>query len=171
MILEDRINETSEVPVLIFQLEWEQFAIELLEIKEIIQAGQIRKLPKSLEFIEGIYNYRGNIIHIVNLKKKLRLNEYALYKSKIKRENNTNNSAKKFFMILDISNKDIGVIVDQIINMEYVNPRNIEGLSPIFQTNLGIEYIKGIIKFKDRPRILVDMRKMLKEVKQQIIEK
>jgi len=40
---------------IIFQIGWEQFAIDFLDVKEIIRAGQIRKLPKSLDFVDGIY--------------------------------------------------------------------------------------------------------------------
>lgn len=82
MIQDQEYKNINQVSILIFQIGWEQFVIDLVDVKEIIQAGQIRKLPKSLEYIDGIYNYRGEIIHIVNLKKKLQLNEYMLYCSK-----------------------------------------------------------------------------------------
>jgi len=41
----------------------------------MVQADQIRELPEILVYIDGIYNYRGEIIRIVNLKMKLNLDE------------------------------------------------------------------------------------------------
>ena len=66
MIQEGRRIDDEQISVIIFRVGNEEFAIDLLDVKEIIQSGQIRRLPKSLDYIEGIYNYRGNIIHIIN---------------------------------------------------------------------------------------------------------
>lgn len=41
----------------------------------MVKAGQIKKLPKFLDDINSIYNYRGEIIRIINLKMKLNLDE------------------------------------------------------------------------------------------------
>ena len=71
-------NELDKTSVIIFEIGLEEFAIELSSIKEIVKAGQIRKLPKSLDFIDGIYNYRGDIIHILNLEKVLNLHDIKI---------------------------------------------------------------------------------------------
>ena len=68
---EGNYTQGDQLSVVLFETEGEQFAINLYDTKEIILAGQIRKLPQSYEFVEGIYNYRGDIIHIINLSKKL----------------------------------------------------------------------------------------------------
>lgn len=68
MVQDLEYKDINQVSILIFQIGWEQFVVDLLEVKEIIQARQIRKLPKSLDYIDGIYNYRGDIIHVVTYK-------------------------------------------------------------------------------------------------------
>ena len=165
------VNHAQEdkFSVILFETEGEQFAINLYDTKEIILAGQIRKLPQSYEFIEGIYNYRGEIIHIINLSKKLNLYEYKIYhdnKNKEKYESN-----KKYIIIVTLNKVNTGFLVDKIIDIASIDINLIEGLSPIFQTSVGIEYIKGIIKFKDRPRILLDLSKILLEIEQTVLEK
>lgn len=159
----------DKLSVILFETEGEQFAINIYDTKEIILAGQIRKLPQSYDFIDGIYNYRGEIIHIVNLSKKLNLNEYKIYNLNKNEENYS--SEKKYIIIVSVNNVNTGFLVDRILDIENIDINLIEGLSPIFQTSVGIEYIKGIIKFKDRPRILLDLSKILSEVEQTIIEK
>ncbi len=71
-------KEIDQISILTFKIGWEEFVIDLLDVKEIIQAGQIRKLPKSIDYIDGIYNYRGEIIPVIYLKKKLDLVQYLL---------------------------------------------------------------------------------------------
>ncbi len=158
----------EQISIIIFEVNKEQFAINLLEVKEIVQASQIRRLPKSFDFVEGIYNYRGDIIHIVNLKKKLNLNNTFLYKSKkissddeVDQDNSS--STTNFIIILNILDTFIGFLVDRIINVININRNSIVSLSPIFQTSVGIEYVKGIIKLEDKPRILIDLSKVLNE--------
>ena len=175
--MQEQMYSRDQMSIIIFEVAGEQFGIDLLDVKEIIQAGQIRRLPKSLDFVEGIYNYRGDIIHIINLKKKLNLNEYGLYKLKKSLINETdennddsNKLTQKFIIIVNINNNNIGFYVDQIINVSNISSEEIIGLSPIFQTSIGIEYINGIIKFKDKPRILIDLSKILSEAEQLSIQ-
>jgi len=156
-------QDVEQVSILTFQIGWEQFVIDLLDVKEIIQAGQIRKLPKSLDFIDGIYNYRGEIIHIINLKKKLNLDQYMLYESKHSSFDDTL-SSKTFIIIIKLDTDLIGFYVDQIVSIDHILPKEIIGLSPIFQTSIAIDFIRGIINFKDRPRVVLDLTKIFSEV-------
>ena len=164
MIQEKSGNSGNDRSVILFEIGWEQFAIDLVDVKEIVQAGQIRKLPKSMDFIEGIYNYRGDIIHIVNLKKKLKLEEYKLYRFKDSSNDENNGAKKKYIVILNVNNMLLGFLVDRILNISHIKANDIISLSPIFQTNVSIESINGIIKFKDRPRILLDLSNIFKQV-------
>ncbi|MFX1376237.1 MAG: chemotaxis protein CheW [Promethearchaeota archaeon] len=171
MIRDQESKDRNQVSILIFQIGWEQFVINLLEVKEIIQAGQIRKLPNSLDYIDGIYNYRGEIIHIVNLKKKLKLNEHMLYRSKKSLEVDENYSnTKKYIIILKVDNNLVGFYADRIINIDNIDVNDISELSRIFQTSVAMEYIKGVINFKERPRIMLDLGKILIEVEKFKIE-
>jgi len=160
-------NDGNQVSIIIFQVGWEQFVIDLLDVKEIITAGQIRKLPKSLDYIDGIYNYRGEIIHVINLRKKLNLDEYIIYRSKntsMMEEEEELGNTKKYIIILKVDNNLIGFYVDQIINIDHIDVGEIVQLSPIFQTSVAMEYIKGVINFKERPRIMLDLGKIFNEV-------
>ena len=157
-------QEVEQVSILTFEIGWEQFVIDLLDVKEIIQAGQIRKLPKSLDFIDGIYNYRGEIIHVINLRKKLDLDKYILYESKYSSFNQDMNTSKNFIIILKVDNDLIGFYVDSIVAIDHILPNEILELSPIFQTSVAIEFINGIINFKDRPRVMLNLSKIFSEV-------
>lgn len=157
-------KEIDQISILTFQVGWEEFVIDLLDVKEIIQAGQIRKLPKSIDYVDGIYNYRGEIIHVINLKKKLDLDQYLLYQDKHSSFEQDSSKEKRFIIILKVESDLVGFYVDQIISIDHILPEEIIGLSPIFQTSVAIEFIKGIINFKDRPRVMLDLSKIFSEV-------
>ena len=157
-------KEIDQISILTFKIGWEEFVIDLLDVKEIIQAGQIRKLPKSIDYIDGIYNYRGEIIHVINLKKKLELDQYLLYQEKYSSFEQESSGTKKFIIILKVDDDLVGFYVDQIISIDHILPDEIVRLSPIFQTSVAIEFIKGIINFKERPRVVLNLTKIFTEV-------
>jgi purine-binding chemotaxis protein CheW len=160
------LKEGEQFSVILFEVGGEEFAIDLLDVQEIIQTGQIRRLPQSFDFIEGIYNYRGNIIHIINMKKKLKLSDYRIYK-----KDTGDNSSQKFIIIVNINETTIGFYVDRIVKVAQIDTNKLIGLSPIFQTSItNVEYVKGIIKFEDRPRIFIDLHKILSESEQLSIQ-
>ena len=165
MVQKQVYEDMDQISILSFKIGWEEFVIDLFDVKEIIQAGLIRKLPKSLDYIDGIYNYRGEIIHIINLKKKLNLNQYILY-SKNSSFENKSITAKKFIIILKLDNNLVGFYVDQIISIDHIDPTEIVGLSPIFQTSVAMEYIKGIVNFEQRPRVMLDVGRIFSEIEQ-----
>lgn len=169
-MLEKSESEVNAISVIIFEVEGEQFAIDLLHAREIIQKGQIRRLPQTFEFIEGIYNYRGDIIYVINLSKKLELHKYKSYKSE-EVEEEEEKSDETYLVIVNINNVNTGLLVDRIINISHIKNKEIVGLSPIFETSISMEYIDGIIKFKDRPRILLNVDKILTEAEQVKIQK
>jgi len=157
-------KEIDQISILTFKIGWEEFVIDLLDVKEIIQAGQIRKLPKSIDYIDGIYNYRGEIIHVINLKKKLELDQYLLYQEKYSSFELESSGTKKFIIILKVDSDLVGFYVDQIISIDHILPDEIVRLSPIFQTSVAIEFIKGIINFKERPRVVLNLTKIFTEI-------
>ena len=184
------ITEKNQISLIVFRVGREEFVIDLLDVKEIIQSQQIRRLPQSFEFIEGIYNYRGDIIHIINLRKKLRLSEYIIYRRKENIEKLPKNEGEKgkeledgkneikrdieivdikeeekqnFIIIVNINDTSIGFYVDEIINVSHVGYNELEALSPIFQTSVSMEYIRAIVRSKDKPRIFIDLAKVLSE--------
>ncbi|MBY8982683.1 MAG: hypothetical protein KGD57_07025 [Candidatus Lokiarchaeota archaeon] len=46
MIDDKNSNEIENLSVVIFEIEWEQFVVNISDVREIVQAGQIRKRKK-----------------------------------------------------------------------------------------------------------------------------
>ncbi len=54
-----------------FLLGNEEFAIEILKIKEIIALQEITPLPRLPDYVKGVINLRGRIIPVVDLRNRL----------------------------------------------------------------------------------------------------
>ncbi|MCD8493441.1 MAG: chemotaxis protein CheW [Geovibrio sp.] len=53
-------------------LSGEKYGINIMDIEEILRMMDITKVPKAPAFVEGIINLRGQVIPIVDLRKKAR---------------------------------------------------------------------------------------------------
>lgn len=53
--------------MLLFCLENERYALESKQIVEIVPLIEIKKLPHAPDYISGVFNYRGQIVPIVDL--------------------------------------------------------------------------------------------------------
>jgi purine-binding chemotaxis protein CheW len=52
---------------LTFMLGGEMFAIEILNIKEIIEYGNVTAVPMTPEFLRGLINLRGRVEPVIDL--------------------------------------------------------------------------------------------------------
>jgi len=70
--------ETGIVEVLRFQLAYQEFALEMRYVREVILTGEITPVPGAPPFISGICAARGQIISLVDLRVLFSLPEKGL---------------------------------------------------------------------------------------------
>ncbi len=102
---------------LIFKIDEEYYGIEILKIKEIIGIMPITRLPGEKGEIEGIINLRGQIIPVIDLRKKFGFPEREY-------------DDRTCIIILEyFYNKEkilYGVIVDRVIEVMKISSQSIE---------------------------------------------
>jgi purine-binding chemotaxis protein CheW len=75
---ESGVAETGIVEVLRFQLAYQEFALEMRYVREVILTGEITPVPGAPAFISGICAARGQIISLVDLRVLFSLAEKGL---------------------------------------------------------------------------------------------
>ena len=66
-------HELSEVQLVTFMLAAEEYGVPISQIQEIDRLAKITKVPKAAEFIEGITNLRGEVIPVLDTRKRFEL--------------------------------------------------------------------------------------------------
>jgi len=130
-----------------FFLGTEEYAVDILRIKEIKLMQEITSVPKSPDFVEGVINLRGDIIPIIDLKKKLSLGKAAI-------------DEETKIIVVEIEGKLVGMIVDEVSEVIEIEDTK---LAPPPSIIAGIEgeYLKGVGKMDDKLLILLDITKIL----------
>lgn len=130
-----------------FSLGHEGFAIPLLQVRELISVPETTPIPYSPAHFLGIMNLRGQVISVVDLRKKMKLKE-------------ADEHAENAVIIIEIGGVNMGVVVDSI-NKVLAFPRTDVAQVPEIGTQVNAEYIEGIYKNNNDLVVLLDLAKVL----------
>jgi len=150
---EHRPEETAQLVV--FELDGEEYAVEITEVREIIKPPEITPVPGAPEFIRGIFNLRGKIVVVIDMEKRFRLvREHP--------------AESRHVIISLVGETHFGVMVDQVTEVVRIPARSIKPPPPLVSSKIRLEYLKGVAvlsESEDRPRLLIllDLPKMLQE--------
>ena len=102
-MVQDPQRQTRDelVQLAAFRIGGEEYAIDIMRIKEIIHPLKITKVPKSPPFIEGVVELRGAILPVVDLRKR-----FDLVNIEITR-------ASKY-IIVSLEGRILGLVVDAV---------------------------------------------------------
>ena len=124
----------------------EKYGINIMDIEEILRMLEITKVPKAPSFVEGIINLRGQVIPIVDLRKKLGIN--------VPEEN-----GQTRIVNVNIKGKKIGFVVDSVDEVLRLEPETIDK-APGSSTGPEAYYIDGVAKRKNGMIILLNVHKL-----------
>lgn len=135
----------------IFSLGEEEYGLNISYAQEIIRVpDQITKLPNMPAFIDGVFNLRGKVIPIIDLKKRF---DFA------QNERNADNR----LLVIDLGNMLLGTIVNDVSEVLMVDDASIENLYSEM-VSIGQNCIQGICNMGDRLILLLDALKLKEEV-------
>lgn len=124
-----------------------QYGIPIEQVHEITRTSEVTQLPSMPDFFEGIMNLRGNIIPIMDLKKRFHLG------STIKQDTTR-------VIVANFDKRKCGIIVDDVLEIIPVLAADIED-APIFAGGITSNYLIGIAKVDERLIIALDIQKIM----------
>lgn len=131
-----------------FELYGEVFALPILDVREIIRMTTITPVPQAPAFVEGVINLRGQIIPVVDLRKRFGLSSQAA----------TEDSR---IIVAELgAGLVLGMIVDAVREVERIPSDTINPPPSLVAGSIGSEYIKGISNYEDKMIVHIDMRKV-----------
>ena len=147
--------EKEFIQVVTFLLNGEEFGVNIMNVQEVIRVGSITHVPNSLNYIKGVFNLRGTILPVMDLRKRLGFPE-------------AEPSRQQRVIVVEFSGNRIGFLVDQVKGVFTLPVSQIEA-SPSIQNVTVAQFISGLAKMDDRLIILLDLARLLsKEEKQEV---
>ena len=143
---ENRVDLEDSTNLVTFRLGSGEYAIDIMQAKEIIKMEKITLIPNAPDFVEGVINLRGNIIPIIDLKKRFNLEE-------------TEGDKNTGIIIVKIEDVDMGIIIDSISKVVSISNSDIQPPPPML-SGIGQKYIKGVGKLEDKLLVVLDLEKL-----------
>lgn len=147
---ENEIMEDSErKQVVVFELADEEYAVDITQSKQIIKVPKITPVPNTPAYVRGVINLRGQIVPVVDLRKRFGINSGTGEKERI--------------ITIEYEDMLIGLLVDDIKEVLWYNTEKELESAPEIDTAVRQDYIKGVIKKGKRLIVLIDLEKLLFE--------
>lgn len=149
--MNDREVCFDQTQYLTFHLAGEEYAVGILQVKEIITYGTLTKVPHTPASIRGVINLRGNVVPVVDLGVK-----FGLAASPI--------TDRTCIVIVEANINDMqtvmGVVADsvsQVISM----PRDSILPAPAFGTQVRVDFLRGMGKSGEKFVLVLDIDRVL----------
>jgi purine-binding chemotaxis protein CheW len=153
---------SREGKYLTFELDGEEYGLEILKVKEIIGIMNITSVPQTPDYVKGVINLRGKVIPVIDLRLKFSMESLEY-------------SERTCIIMVDIAGTSgkkvmVGIVVDSVSEVLNIRGDEIED-SPSFGSRLSTEYILGMAKVKGGVKILLDIDQVLNAEELNILDK
>jgi purine-binding chemotaxis protein CheW len=154
-------KKQGQIQVVEFALGNEHFAIDLFDVKEVVEYTSITKLPNVPQYVKGIIDLRGEITTIIDLKQRLNITEGGTVAAESSR-----------IIVLDdkITRSKIGILVDDVTSVSTFEPTQVDYTSASVSKEdtaiLGIIKRKVRVKEKETNELIIwiDIKQLLNDI-------
>ncbi len=146
-----KVAQKQQEQYLTFFVNNENLAINIDEVKEIIEITNITHVPMTPDYIKGVINLRGNVVPVIDLSARL--------------SNKTCDISKRSCIVLvEISTaagkQNVGMLVDQVSEIVEISIENIQSV-PEFGGEIRTEFIQAMGRIGDDFIILLEVNNIL----------
>jgi len=138
----------SDLKVVNFKIGQEEYAIDIMKVDSIVPVEKILRIPDSPPSVEGLMDFRGTAIPVINGRKKF-------------------SSGGDFgkavrAIVVNSGNKKVGILVDEVKEVISLSQRSLEEPPIEISTDVN-RYIGAISNSEGRMIIILDVDKILSE--------
>ncbi len=149
-------TKEGETQLVAFKMGEEEFACNIKDVSEVIKMLKVTPLPRSLDFIEGVINLRGEVIPVIDLRKR-----FGMYTAERTKESR--------IIIVEVDDRLIGLIVDAVSEVARISNDQIQE-APNHVAGGRTDLITGVGKLDQRMIIILDVEKILSTDEQIALE-
>jgi purine-binding chemotaxis protein CheW len=145
-----------EEQLVVFRLAGEHYGLDIGSVQEIIVWQPVTRVPRAPGFVEGIINLRGNVIPVVDLRRR-----FGLEGAEPGRQTR--------IMVVEIGSLVVGLVVDGVSEVLRVPASAVEPPSAVI-SGVDTQFIRGVAKVGERLIILLNPYRILDDREQAALE-
>ncbi len=134
--------------IVIFQIGPEYLGIKAVKVHQISEPIEAVRIPNIPDYILGIINFRGTVIPLIDLKRRLEVEP-------------TTNQKEQMMIIAEEEGRKAGLIVDRVIGLKQIPVESLEVHPQLIATKFEKEFFQGIARLPEYPVFLLDLKKIM----------
>lgn len=131
---------------ILFHVAENTFAIPSMQVQQMEMIEQITRVPNAPGFVDGIVAVRGQIVPVVNVRRRFGL-EARPY------------DLRSRLIVTQVNSRVVGLAVDEAREFFAFDPQQILPPPDSLVTN-GAAFIRGVVSLENRLVFLLDLEKM-----------
>lgn len=143
----ENVGFSDELQLVAFSLAGEEYAVDILYVQEINRLLNITRVPKAPYYIEGVINLRGNVVPVIDLRKRFSLPPREI-------------TDRTRIIIIKIREITVGIIVDSVLEVLRIPSSAVEP-PPGLTGAVDQEFLHGVGKLNERLLILLNLEKVI----------
>lgn len=132
--------------VVVFRVGSEHIGVDIKNVREVSEAGDLVFVPNSPDFLLGLVNMRGNVIPVVSLKKRLGI---------------SGEEEGNFLLIVEDKGRIAGLKVDELFGTKKIDKGNINRNSKLISTKREKDFFLGVYENAEKPILLLNLERTL----------
>jgi len=154
----ETVSVDEEEQYVVFKVGEEEYGVPIEKIREINRVSSITKIPRAPKFLEGLMNLRGEVIPVIDLRKRfeLELRERDEFTRVI---------------VTDLDKKLVGFIVDSVEGVERIPRASIIDAPSMLLTSDAGKFIASVARLKEKVILILDIGKILTEAETEKLER
>jgi purine-binding chemotaxis protein CheW len=136
----------GQLQLVTFDVAGEEFAVDILAVREINRMMSLTRVPNSPSEVEGVINLRGKIIPVIDLRRRFGLEQ-------------RDHSQDSRIVVVEVCERVVGFIVDRVHEVLRISKSIVEP-APEMVCSIDSDFIAGVGKLEDRLVILLDVAKL-----------
>jgi len=140
-------NQMEEFQLILFELGNSYYGIPIEKVSEINRIEQITVLPKAPKHVEGVINLRGNVVPVIDLRKRFGMKLVERTK-------------KNKIIVVIVEKRLFGIIVDTVHEVISLSKDNIEPTLPT-TSGLKADFINSIGKLQEKLIIILEIENII----------
>ena len=159
--METAVNEATEIAqYLTFHLAEETYAMDVVQIREVLELLAITKIPRAPEYMRGVINVRGGAVPVIDMRLRFDMPPQET-------------TIDTCIIVLEVVTGQgalvLGALVDSVEEVIELAPSEIEP-PPDIGTGLNAAFIKGMGRRDERFVIILDANRIFDTAELGIIE-
>lgn len=150
----------AESRLVVFALENEEYGLPIEQVQEIMRLGDIRTIPDTPDYIQGLINIRGQAIPLVNLHIRFDIHTRLVdteINDETKEKTEDEFEENSYALITEYEGHLVALSVDEV--REVISVDNIDECPQM----VHVPYISGIVNLPNRIIMKLDLELMLKD--------